>query len=90
MVQILDDMEELYDVIYGYRSDIASLNRSKIEKRSQAWSDASNIKLAKEKEDFVRSEVADIQEQIDFAEAEIEKAYGKLKVAELRLEYSNE
>ena len=85
MVKILDDMDELYDEIYNCRKDIASYNRSKIEKRSQAWSDATGI--AKEKEDFVRSQVADIQESIDFCEAEIEKAYGKLKVAELRLEY---
>jgi len=90
MVKVLDEMDELYDKIYSYRVDIASHKRNKIEKRATAWKDASSIKLAKEKEDFVRSEVADIQESIDFCEAEIEKAYGKLKIAELKLEHGDE
>lgn len=90
MAKSLDIMSELYDTIYLFRVDIATHTRNKIEKRATAWKEASGIKLAKEKEDFVRSEVAEIQEKIDFCEAEIEKAYGKLKIAELKLEYGDE
>ena len=88
MVKILDEIDELYDKIYAYRTDIASHNRDKIEKRASAWNDATGI--AKEKEDFVRSEVADIQEKIDYCDAEIELAYNKIKVMIFRLENGDE
>ena len=90
MATILEEMDNLYDKIYEYRTDIASHNRNKIEKRANAWKDASGIKLAKEKEDFVRSEVAEIQEKIDYCEAEIELAYNKIKVMCFRLENGDE
>ena len=90
MVKVLDEMDTLYDLIYKHRVSIAELKKDKIEKRSVAWKDASAIKLAKEKEDFVRGKVADIQEKIDVCEATIEKAYGKLKIAELKLEHGDE
>lgn len=90
MAKILDDMDELYEKIYSYRVDIASHKRDKIERRATAWADASDIKLAKEKEDFVRSVVAEVQEKIDFCEAEIERAYNRLKLYEWKLENDNE
>ena len=88
MAKILDEMDELYDKIHGYRVDIASHNRNKIEKRANAWKDATGI--ADEKKDYVRSEVADIQEKIDYCEAEIELAYNKIKVMCFRLENGDE
>ena len=83
-------MDALYEKIYDYRTDIASHKRNKIEKKATAWENAGSIKLAKAKEDFVRSEVAEIQERIDFCEAEIERAYNKLKLYEWKLENDNE
>ena len=88
MVEILDEMNNLYSLIYSYRSDIASYKKNKIEKRADAWKDATGT--AKEKEDYVRSVVANIDEAIDFCEAEIEKAYNSIRVLELKLEYTNE
>lgn len=84
----LDEMNDLYDKIYSYRCDIASHTRDKLVKRADAWSYAEGI--AKQKEDFVRSEVAELQEKIDYCEAEIEKAYNQIKVLQLRLEHNNE
>lgn len=88
MATILEEMDNLYDKIYEYRTDIASHNRNKIEKRANAWNDATGI--ADEKKDYVRSEVAEIQEKIDYCEAEIELAYNKIKVMCFRLENGDE
>ena len=87
MVQTtLDRMNELYESIYANRCSIAELKKLKITARSEAWEDASGI--ADEKKDYVRSQVAQLDEKIDLVEAEIEKAYNNIKV--LELEYSDE
>ena len=44
--------------------------------------------IADEKKDYVRSQVAQLDEKIALAEAEIEKAYNNIRV--LELEYSDE
>ena len=85
MAKTLDEIDNLYETIYGYRTDIAKYNRERIEQRASAWDDTSDIKLAKAKEDYVRSAVAEYDEKIAFAEAEIERAYNKIKLLEWEL-----
>ena len=85
---VSNQMNDLHEVIYANRCSIAELKKLKITARSEAWEDASGI--ADEKKDHVRSQVAQLDEKIALAEAEIEKAYNTLKVLELELEHSDE
>lgn len=85
MATVLDEMDKLYDEIHTNRCKIADWKKEKIEQRAKAWEKATGI--AEQKKDYVRSAVSDFDADILKAEAEIEKAYGKLKVAELRLEH---
>lgn len=77
------EMVKLHDIIYENRCEIAELKRDKIEKRAEAWKDATGI--ADEKKDYVRSQVAEIDESIAFCEARIELAYNNLKTLEWEL-----
>ena len=88
MAKILDEMDALYEKIYAYRTDIATHKREKIEKRADAWKYAEGT--AKEKEDYVRSVVSEFDEKIGFCEAEVERAYNKVKILEWKLEHSDE
>ena len=73
----LVDMNEQYEIIYNNRIKIAELKRGKITARASAWENASGI--ADQKKDYVRAAVADIDLEIDIAEAEIERAYNRIK-----------
>ena len=88
MAKILDEMDELYDTIYENRCKIAHLKKDKIEVRSDAWSDATGI--ADQKKDYVRSCVANMDESIDLCEAEIERAYNKIKLWTYKMESTDE
>lgn len=77
---VLKKMEHTNDVIYKNRCKIAELKRQKIEGKAMAWGDANG--LAKEKEAFVESQVAELGESIGLCEAKIELAYNTLKLLE--------
>ena len=83
MAKIIYKMDKLHHKIYNNRCEIATLKRNKLEKRAEAWADATGI--ADEKKDYVRSVVASIDESIGLCEAEIEFAYNKLKSLEWEL-----
>lgn len=81
MVELVNTTEEctkLYDIIYNNRVKIAELRRDKIVARASAWENATGI--ADQKKDYVRSVVADIDEEISKLDAEIERAYNQLKL----------
>lgn len=76
------------DIIQKGRKEIARLKEEKITKRAEAWANATGT--AKEKEDFVRAEVASIDKSIALEEANIEYCYNTIELANTKLVYTNE
>ena len=72
------------ELIQSARKEIADLKKEKIISRANAWEDATGT--AKEKEDYVRSVVADIDKEIAYKEANIEYCYNMNKLLEKDLE----
>lgn len=70
--------ESMMKQIYESRLEIADLKMKKITVRANAWADAEGI--ADAKKDYVRSRVADFDNQIDVLEAEIELAYNQIRI----------
>ena len=83
MAKLVDNLNEQYEIIFNNRIKIAELKRDKITGRASAWENATGI--ADQKKDYVRAAVADIDIEIDIAEAEIERAYNRLKLADYEL-----
>ena len=79
--------ETLMMGIRDAREEIAGLKERKATWRSDAWSDAQGT--AKEKEDYVKSVVAEIDKDILIHEADIELWYNQIKVLDdkIDLEY---
>lgn len=69
------EVESNIDMIHKARKEIADLKAKKIVKRSNSWELATGT--AKEKEDYVRSMVADLDKEIAYKEAHIEYLYNK-------------
>lgn len=90
MSKVLDDMDVFYTEIHDARVKLADLTKEKINLKSEAWKDAKDIKLAKEKEDYVRSIVSDTQQEIDKLEADIEYYYNQIKLLGHKLEFGDE
>lgn len=86
--KIFAEMESNIDLIQRGRKELADLKKEKIQTKSMSWADA--VGTAKEKEDFVRATVADLDKQIGYKEANIEYCYNKNKILEKKLEYLNE
>ena len=83
--EILREYESNVDIIRVARRNIANLRAEKIVKRSESWADATGT--AKEKEDYVRSVVADIDRDIANEEANIEYLYNKNRILDYKLNY---
>lgn len=66
---LLNQIQSNYLLICEARKEIADLTKQKAIKRAESWAKAEGT--AKEKEDFVKAQVADIQQQIDHKEANI-------------------
>ena len=79
--------EQMLIGIYHTRLEIADLNKKKIDARAEAWKTADGI--ADAKKDYVRSQVSDIQKEIDEMEAEIELAYNRVKILDMKIELEN-
>ena len=77
MSKIMKELESNISLIQNSRRTVADLKKDKIETRAKAWIDATGT--AKEKEDFVRSVVADYDRQIAYEESNIEYLYNKNK-----------
>lgn len=86
--EIINQIKSNYDLICKARKEIADLKKQKIDKRSMAWADAQGT--AKEKEDYVRSMVSDIDKQIDYKEANIEYMYNMVTIWNEELWRENE
>lgn len=83
--KILLEYESNIELIRTARKIVAKLQAEKIVKRSDAWADATGT--AKEKEDYVRSEVSDIDRDIANEEANIEYLYNKNRILDYKLNY---
>ena len=83
--EILKEYESNIEIIRIARRNIANLRAEKIVKRSESWADATGT--AKEKEDYVRSVVADIDRDIANEEANIEYLYNKNRILDYKLNY---
>lgn len=86
----IKQIEEYYTSIQENRIEIANNKALIATNKTKAWEDASGIKLAKEKEDFVKSRVADLERDIRLCEASIEYAYNMVGVLTYQLELSDE
>ena len=85
---VLTKIELNVELIQGAKKELADLKEEKIIKRSEAWSKAEGT--AKEKEDFVRSEVASIDKEIGYKEANIEYLYNMNELLYSKLVYLDE
>lgn len=90
MAKILDEMDVYYTEIRDAKSLIADKTEEKINLKVSAWKDAKDIKLAKEKEDYVRGAVSTIQKEIDKLEADVEYYYNQVRILTHKLEYGDE
>lgn len=88
MEKIMAEIEMDFDLIKKAREEIADLKEDKITKRCNAWENATGT--AKEKEDFVRSEVANLDKQIAYKEANVEYLYNRIGWLTAKLEIGNE
>ena len=86
----IEKIKEYYTSIHENRVEIANNKALIAVNKTQAWEDASGIKLAKEKEDFVKSKIADLNKDIDLCEASIEYAYNMVSVLTYQMELSDE
>lgn len=73
--KIMTEIESNIEMIKQAREEIADLKEEKIQKRSDAWDESEGT--AKQKEDFVRAVVSDIDRQIAYKEANIEYLYSR-------------
>lgn len=71
--EIIDEMEHNISLLQDERWKIAELKEQKILKRAKSWENATGT--AKEKEDYVRSVVAELDKEIAIHEANIEYLY---------------
>ena len=86
------DIEKLFgekksyiDIIIIGKQNIAMLKSDKVKKRSDVWSKAEGI--ADQKKDYVKSQVAEIDEKIAKEEANIEYAYNMIDLINDKLVY---
>ena len=90
MSKVLDEMDGFYTEIRDARVKLADLVKEKVNLKTEAWKDANSIKLAKEKEDYVRSQISDVQNEIDKLEADIEYYYNQVKLLGHKLEFGDD
>lgn len=86
----IKEMKEYYTSIHENRIEIANAEVLIAEAKTKAWEDASSIKLAKEKEDYVKSQIADYKKDIALCEASIEFAYNMINILAYQLELCDE
>ena len=72
---ILAEIESNIYLIQEARKEIADLKKQKVDKRADAWWEADGT--AKQKEDFVKASVSDLDKQILIKEANIEYLYNR-------------
>lgn len=79
--------ENLIKAIHECRNEIASLKERKAIRKSGSWENATGT--AKEKEDFVKSQVAGCDREIAEYEADIELYYNQISILndKIELEY---
>ena len=85
---IFTELESNISLIEGFRTEIATLKRDKALDKFNAWTDAEGT--AKQKEDYVKSVVADIDREIRDKEAKIEYLYNKNAILNEKLVYLDE
>jgi len=76
--------ENLMKSIHECRNEIASIKERKAIRRSGSWVDATGT--AKEKEDFVKSQVAGYDREIAEYEADIELYYNQISILNDKIE----
>lgn len=84
----LKQIESNLSIIHDKRKEIADLKELKITERADAWKNAEGT--AKEKEDYVKSVVADYEKEISYREAEIEYLYNKNALLNDRMVFIND
>lgn len=82
--RMIDLKEQMFIGIYKARMELAEKNKKKIDARAKAWESAEGTVDAKK--DYVRSQVSDIQKEIDEIEADIELAYNQVKILDMKIE----
>lgn len=76
--------ENLMKSIREFRYEIANLKDRKATKRNKSWADANGT--AKEKEDYVKAQVSDIDSEILKYEADIELCYNQISILNDKIE----
>lgn len=76
--------EQMMLQIQGARLEIADLKKKKIDKRAKAWESAEGTVDAKK--DYVRSQVSDLDCQIDVLNADIELYYNQIGILDEKIE----
>lgn len=81
-------IESNYLLIRSARQELADLKKEKAVKRTNAWLEANGT--AKEKEDFVKAAVADLDKEIKYKEANIEYMYNMVDLLTSKMVYIDE
>ena len=76
--------EQMMLQIQGARLEIADLKKKKIDKRAKAWGSAEGTVDAKK--DYVRSQVSDLDCQVDVLNADIELYYNQISILDEKIE----
>lgn len=88
MDKIIEEIEQHYTNIKSNRIVIANTKQKIATSKPQYWEEATGI--AKEKEDYVKSQVAGLNNKIESCEAEIEYSYNMINVLTYKMEFSDE
>ena len=81
-------IEKYYREIKNHRVEIANKKVLKAKAKVGAWTEAEGT--AKQKEDYVKSAISEIEKDIDLLEAYIEFAYNMINIFTYELELSDE
>lgn len=88
MDEEITKLEEYYKTIKDSRKEIAKLKTEIALEKPKHWEDATGV--AKEKEDYVKSKIGYLNEDIASYEADIEFAYNMVNVLLYQMELSDE
>ena len=83
---LISQIKNNYDLICKAKKEVADLKEKKAVKKSASW-DVAEGSTAKAKEDFVRAQVADIEKEIDYKNANIELMENMIEIWYTELVY---
>lgn len=88
MEELINQKIDYIDKINKARYEISMLKEKKCLERKNAWANANGT--AKEKEDFVKAQVADVDREISEHEADIEWYYNMVGIVNDKLVLTDE